>query len=209
MEEYNDFNLFEDERVTEFVGFAAEYCTFVENTNNFTKTDFVKKALKLFPELYTSTLKLPRKEDIEVDPPEKFVSEMDWNNIYDKVRAKLGYHDDYLDVYDPVSREEGDISIVSLADNFADIYQDLKDFSVAYGYGSEDLMISALWELIYNFEQYWGIKLLNALRVLHRIFFGEENLEEEEPQRDEEQDVSRNWLFEQKRKQSKNKGNEI
>ena len=203
------FNLIENEDITNFVSLAAEYCTFVENTNNFIKRDFIKKSIDLFSELYQASLKLPRIQDDEWSTPEKFVSEMEWNSIYEKVRSKIGYHDDYLDVYDPVSKEEGDVSIASLADNFADIYQDLKNFSVSYGFGNEDLMEEALWELIYNFEEYWGLKLLNGLRILHRVFFSDEDLEDEDNPREDEENVNRNWLFEEKRDQSKDEGNEV
>lgn len=206
MEDEQGLNLFEDQDVTEFVAQAAEYCTFLENTNNFTKTDFVKKAISLLSGLYFYSLKLPRIEDTEVLTPEKYVTELEWTDIYDKVKTRLGYHDDYLDVYDPVSKEEGDLSIASLADNFADIYQDLKNFTTDYGFGNEEVMAGALWEIIYNFEEFWGIKLLNALRALHRIFYSDEDLEDEEQPGSLDEEERSNWLFDEKRKQSKNKG---
>jgi hypothetical protein len=58
-----------------------------------------------------------------------------------------------------------------------------------------------------NFEEYWGPKLLSALRVLHRLFFSEENLEDEQQEEDQGQDqASRdNWLFKKKQQQYKKK----
>ncbi|MFO8236583.1 MAG: DUF5063 domain-containing protein [Bacteroidales bacterium] len=200
----------EHKDITEFISLAGQYCTFVENTNNFEKVAYIQKSLSLLSSLYFYALKLPDPGDTTFETPEKFVSEMEWNEIYNKVKLKLGYHDDYLDVFDPVSKEEGDVSIVSLADNFADIYQDLKNFIVAYGLENEDLMVSSLWDLLYNFQEYWGIKLLNALRVLHRLYYSEEQLDEKKLDSGENgQNVNRNWLFEERRRQSNEEDDEV
>jgi len=195
-------DFFENENISEFISTSAEYCTFLENAPNFEKKDFVKRSIELFSALYFYGQNLPSFEIEEEAQLEKFVTELDWNTIYDKVKKKLGYHDEYLDLYDPVAKEEEELSILSLADNFADIYQDLKDFTTIYGIGNEDMMQAALWELNYNFEQYWGPKLLNALRILHRLFYSEDiDLEEEqEPNSSEGEDQqNRNWLFDQKK----------
>ena len=191
----------ENEHVSEFVSSAAEYCTFVENTAHFSRTDFIKHSLKSFSALYYFGHKLPDFEIEEETQLEKFVTELDWNTIYDKVKQKLGYHDEYLDLYDPVAKEEEELSILSLADNYADIYQDLKDFSTAYGIGSEEIMEASLWELKFNFEQYWGPKLLNALRILHRLYYSEDvDLEEDEGSGEQEDKGNqRNWLFDERR----------
>jgi len=195
-------DLFENESVSEFISNAAEYCTFLENTSNFSRTDFVKRAIELFSALYFYGNKLPSFELEEEAQLEKFVTELDWNSIYDKVKEKLGYHDEYLDLYDPVAKEEEELSILSLADNFADIYQDLKDFTTIYGIGNEEMMQAALWELNYNFEQYWGPKLLNALRILHRLFYSDDiDLEEEQESgsSEDENQQNKNWLFDQRK----------
>ncbi|MFP4447223.1 MAG: DUF5063 domain-containing protein [Bacteroidales bacterium] len=205
-----DANKFlENENITEFVSIAGNYCTFAENTQNFDKVAFINKALRLLSSLYFHASQIPHPEDTGLEPAEKFVTEMEWNDIYNKVKMKLGYHDEYLDVFDPVSKEEGEVSIVSLSDNFADIYQDIKNFIVAYGLGNEDLMMSSLWELIYNFQEYWGIKLLNALRILHRLYYSDEQLDEQEDSGENNTDEQRNWLFDEKKRQSKERDDEI
>jgi hypothetical protein len=209
MDTDSQVNFFDNQDVTEFVSLAAEYCTFVENTNNFLKSDFVKKSIHILSGLYYYGLKLPRLENSEVAAPEKYVTELEWNDIYEKVNTKLGYHADYLDVYDPVAKEEGEISIASLADNFADLYQDIKDFTTAYGFGNDEVMEGAIYDLVYNFEEYWGMKLLSALRALHRLYFSDEDLQEDDQEQDDKPENKSNWLFEERRKQSKNKGNEI
>ncbi|MEF8984681.1 MAG: DUF5063 domain-containing protein [Bacteroidales bacterium] len=207
MNEDAENKILHNEQVTEFVTRAAEYCTFVENTGNFSKRDFIRKALSLLSEIYTRMMQMPPLENATDAVNEKYVTENDWNTIYQKVSTKLGYHNDYLDIFDPVTKEEEEVSVASLGDNFADIYQDMKDFITLYSMGNEEVMTDALWECQMNFEEYWGHKVLNALRILHRIYFGGEDLEEESEEQGEEQDSEEqerdNWLFKKKQEQYK------
>lgn len=196
--------LFEDENVNNFVTTAANYCTLLENANNFSKKDFIGKTLEIFSSLYYSMLRFPLFEvDSEEGMIEKFVTEQEWNNIYQIVSQKLGYHNDYLDVYDPVARQEEDLSVGKISDNLADIYQDMKDFVTLYGVGNEEVMLASLWECKISFEEFWGQKLLNATRVLHRLYFYEENLEEEGTGKEEPPTGHNreNWLFKEKQEQ--------
>lgn len=211
MKEHTPEEILNDEMVSAFVTRAAEYCTFVESTANFGKVDFIQKAIRLFSGLYAAVANMPEITNATENVNEKFVKETDWHRIYNQVHTKLGYHDDYIDVYDPVAKEYQDVSIVSLADNFADVYQDLKDFVTLYSKGNEEVMMDALWEVRMNFEEYWGPKLLSALRTLHRLFFSDEDLDDEEPasgqeqtpQDEDEQTTRGGWLFEKTRDQYK------
>ncbi|MBS3774829.1 MAG: DUF5063 domain-containing protein [Bacteroidales bacterium] len=207
MNEDAENKILHNEQVTEFVTRAAEYCTFVENTGNFSKRDFIRKALFLLSEIYTRMMQMPALENVTDAVNEKYVTENDWNTIYQKVSTKLGYHNDYLDIFDPVAKEEEEVSVASLGDNFADLYQDMKDFITLYSMGNEEVMTDALWECQMNFEEYWGHKVLNALRILHRIYFSGEDMEEESEEQGEEQDSEEqerdNWLFKKKQEQYK------
>jgi hypothetical protein len=205
MEENSYQELLNSEKVTAFVTRAAEYCTFAESAANFSKGDFIQKSIRLLSGLYASMAEMPEIPNVTDSVNEKFVTENDWHRIYNQVSQKLGYHDDYVDVYDPVSKEDQDVSIVSLSDNFADIYQDLKDFVSLYSMGNEEVMVDALWECRMNFEDYWGPRALGALRTLHRLFFSEENLEDEETgtANTSGQEQRQNWLFDRKQEQYK------
>jgi len=66
----------------------------------------------------------------------------------------------------------------SISENIADIYQDLKDFILAYRIGTLDVMNDALWMCRNNFEQYWGQKLVNGLRAIHNLVYGITEIDE-------------------------------
>lgn len=212
MEEDFGNNIVYSQNITEFVTVAGEYCTFVENTLRFSKKDFLEKSGKLLPLIYLKIRLLPRFESIFDDDNEKFVSEEEWDIIHEAVQKKLGLHDEYREVFDPLTHEQLEQSTASISDNLADLYQDLKNFTTLYNIGTEELMNDALWECQLNFEEFWGQKLLNALKAIHSIYFGEDDLEEDEENNemgsdpDDDIDTS-NWIL-SKRQADYRKGEE-
>ena len=183
-----DFNVEQvnSQNVADFVAVAGEYCMFAENTIRFSKVDFLDKARKLLPMVYLKMSLLPKFESIFDDENEKFVTEEDWDYIHQSVKKKLGFHDEYREVFDPLTHEQVEQSTASVSDNLADIYQDLKNFITLFNIGTEEMMNDALWECQLNFEEFWGQKLLNALNAIHRVLFSGDNLDEEESETNEE-----------------------
>ena len=66
----------------------------------------------------------------------------------------------------------------SIAESLADIYQDLKNFIVNYKSGNEEVMNDAVWEVLMNFEEFWGKKLLNVLVAIHTVLYSEDDEKE-------------------------------
>jgi hypothetical protein len=103
------------------------------------------------------------------------VTETDWFRLHDILKEKFGTADDYLEVFDEKINESEDPVISSISENIADIYQDLKDFLLLYETGTQEVMNDAVWECRQNFENFWGQKLANSLRAIHKfIYSGEE-----------------------------------
>ncbi len=194
-------NIVYSRNVIEFVTVAKEYCSFVEGVESLPKQEFLDNGRKILSLLYLKASMLPKLESIFEDATEKYVSESDWNYIHDNVKLKLAQHNDYLEVFDPnMHISEGPLS-ASLAENFADIYQDLKDFISNFGIGNEEIMNDAIWECRLNFEEYWGQRLVNALRAIHSVLYSGESLDENDNIQEETNkgDTARgNWLFEKK-----------
>jgi len=139
---------------------------------------------------------LPKLEPNFDDENEKFVTEEDWDFIHQSVKRKLGFHDEYRDVYDPLTHEQIEQSSASISDNLADIYQDLKNFIGLYNIGTEEIMNDALWECQMNFEEFWGQKLLSALKAIHTVSFSGDDLENEDLEQDENNEINTdNWFI--------------
>ena len=191
-------NIIFSQNVTEFVTVVGEYCVFVENTLRFSKKRFLDKARRLLPLIYLKASLIPKFDSVFDAENERFVTEEEWDIIKDSVKQKLGFHDEYREVYDPLTHEQLEQSSASISDNLADVYQDLKNFVSLYSAGTEDIMNDALWECQLNFEEFWGQKLLNALKAIHALYFGEENLDEEEDEKKEDSKDhidTTNWIL--------------
>lgn len=184
--------------VIEFVTVAKEYCAFVENHHATTRREFVEKMQKIFPLLYLKATLLPPMELLGEEAIEKFVSEVDYNFLLNKLSAKLGRFDSYHEVFDEAMQFSETSIEANISENICDIYQDLKDFIMAYRIGNHDIMLESLGECKNNFETYWGQKLVNGLRALHVLIYDEADLDEEDPQKENNSDTDsskgKNWV---------------
>ena len=165
--------------VIEFVTIANEFCLMLETSAKISKLEFIEKSQKLMPLLYLKACLLPRNETELEEEIEKFVSESDWEFIHSSVQVKMGAHDQYLEVFEQDMEYSETPVVASVSENFADIYQDLKDFLTSYRIGTMDVMNEALWDLNNSFYQHWGQNLVNSLRSIHQLVAKNENLDEE------------------------------
>ncbi|MFA5329988.1 MAG: DUF5063 domain-containing protein [Prolixibacteraceae bacterium] len=170
--------------VIEFITVANEFCSFLEHSEDMESTDFLSRLQKLLPFLYLKTSLLPRFESGSEDDLEKFVTEMDYNVILQKVLDHTGANDDYQEVFLSGMQFSETALTSSISENVADIYQDIKDLVMSFRTLNEDVMEQALSEMQTNFEQIWGQKLVNCLRAVHNVIY-RENTDDDES--DEEQ----------------------
>lgn len=168
-----------ERHVIEFVAVANEYCKYAEHASEIKGEALLKILQRLLPLLYLKTSFLPELTPYFEEGNEKFVSETDWSKIHDDFKKKFGSANDYLEVFDERMNDSEGPVVASIAENMADIYQDLKDFILLYQTGTIEVMNDALWECRMNFERYWGQKLLNALRAVHKFNCSGEAINEE------------------------------
>ena len=160
-------------KVIEFVTVAAETCLFLEHANEFTKTDFVQKSIKILPLLYLDASLLDIPDSVFEEIPERFVNEEDYQYVHELLEQLLGSDDSYLEVFHPDMALSDTPIAAFVSENLADIYQELKDFAANYQLGDIDIMNDALAACLDAFGEHWGQKLLNALRALHALRFSE------------------------------------
>ena len=172
--------------VLEFATVAREYCVFLENAERYNKIDFITVASRMLPLLYVKASLLPQLKQIMDEPPVTVVDEFIYETIRRGVRRKLTRHDEYLETF----KEDQERSIepipANISEDLADIYQDMRDFCEAFSIGVEDIMNDALVRVFDNFRTYWGQRLCNALRALHSVLYGTDDLNDEKPLKDED-----------------------
>lgn len=193
--------------VVEFTAAAIEFCKYAEHAGEIKGDELLKILQRILPYLYLKASLLPSLEPYFEDGNEKFVTESDWFKIHDTLGDKFGTADDYLEVFDEkINDSEGPV-VSSLSENMADIYQDLKDFLLLYQTGTQEVMNDAVWECRLNFENFWGQKLTNSLRAIHKFIYSGEEIGKVEPDDDNsgERDTS-DWFITRRQKDFRSNG---
>lgn len=163
--------------VVEFVTVASEYCSSVEKVAKYSARENLDKLQKLLPLLYLKASLLPRPEPVLDDELEKYVSELDYNVLHQKWLELMNENDSFYEVFDPNIQFGSETVTASLSENLLDIYQDLKNFLVAYSIGNEEVMNDALAECVSHFGEFWGQQLVNVLRAVHMLLHSDVDLD--------------------------------
>lgn len=193
--------------VVELTAAAIEYCKYMEHAGEIKGDEILKILQRILPFLYLKASLLPALEPYFEDGNEKFVTEADWLRIHDVLRSKFGTADDYLEVFDENMKESEGPVVSSLSENMADIYQDLKDFLLLYQTGTSEVMNDAVWECRQNFENFWGQKLTNSLRAIHKfIYSGEEIGKIEQDNGSERERDTSGWFVTRRQKDLRGDG---
>lgn len=188
--------------VVEFVAVANEFCKYTEHASALKGDELLRILQRILPLLYLKASLLPQLEPFFEDGNEKFVTEADWNEINETLAEKFGTANDYLEVFDEkINETEGPI-VSSISENMADIYQDMKDFLLLFQTGTGEVMNDAVWECRMNFENFWGQKLVNSMRAIHKfIYSGEEIVKvEKKSDQDDENRNTADWFITRRQK---------
>jgi hypothetical protein len=119
--------------------------------------------------VYKKTFTITRFKTRYESEAQKFLTEKQYNKVRISVMNLLDKRDGYMEVLDPNHIGSQNIFQASLSEDLTDIYQDFYDFVQWYSVGTFESVNDSVIECLSNFEKYWGIKLLNALRAIHVI----------------------------------------
>jgi hypothetical protein len=194
--------------VIEFVAVANEYCKYAEHASELKGDELLKILQRILPLMYLKASLLPELNPFFEDGNEKFVTESDWHRIHDTLKEKFGTADDYLEVFDEKFSESETAVLSSISEDMADIYQDIKNFLLLYQTGTNEVMNDAVWECRLNFENFWGQKLVNSLRAIHKFLCsGEEigKVENNVKENNEKRDTS-DWFITRRQKDFRSNG---
>jgi len=157
-------------QVVEFAASANEYCKYLEGIKDIEGIEILRVMQRLLPFIYLRASLLPMLEPALEEGNEKTVTEFDWTRMHDTLLAKTGDDDPFPVIVDMGDPADG-LYTGSIAESLADIYQDLKNFIVSYKSRNEDVMNDAVWEVLMNFEEFWGKKLINVLGAIHAVLY--------------------------------------
>lgn len=165
-----------------FADLVSEFCEYVDRVVEGGIESPAPALQVLLAKLYLGALELPSTEvlyDLDLDDDEEVEDDGEVEPVRpdpDRLDAEefrvlcsalgerftsFNYYREIFDPYEPPEREE---VMGSLADDIADIYQDLRGGMNKWRRGSSG---EALWEWRFNFEVHWGEHATGALRALH------------------------------------------
>lgn len=159
-----------DRQVVEMLALATEYFRFLESVENVSKSDFQQYILKMSALLYAKGLLFPETEQPDESGNERFVTEEEWENIFNAIRVKFNSEDNFADI-DSVENQE--IIKGSLAELLSDVYQDMKDFAMLLTKPTQTAYDNAVYAIKQLFKSHWGIRLLTVQKVLHSRIYPE------------------------------------
>jgi hypothetical protein len=159
--------------VIDFVTVAVEFCAFLEKDEVPARSEWLDNMLKILPLMYLKASLLPEISAANVEEPPTFVKESDYLRVANRVAEIMGEEDTYLDVFVADMKYSDTPVSAFVSENMGDIYQDVRNFVSVYQYELTEQMNDALHVCVNNFREYWGQKLVNSLRPLHALRYGE------------------------------------
>jgi len=153
--------------VLEFITVVNDFCLMMPKVGTLSKSSLIDYLQKVCPLLYVKASLLPAIEIENPEANERFVTEEEWESLFNELRKKFSKDDEFW--YIDNSTEHNDSVKASLAESFTDIYHDLKDFLLLYQRNSIDAKENAVGEVKLAFEKRWGFRLVNAHKALHYL----------------------------------------
>jgi hypothetical protein len=157
--------------VLEFLAVAQKFCLFIEEIEKYDKNQLYDYMHKALPLLYVRGSVLPEIQPDDHSYNEKFVTEEQWQNVFNGIRNILQKDDEYwfLENDNPLNEPVK----ASISDNLADIYQDMKDFIILYQKPLRGAKKMAVWEISELHKFHWGFRVVNLMKVLHYKLYSE------------------------------------
>lgn len=151
--------------VIDFFTVANDFCIFIEGSGATGKPVMYAYLSKVLPLLYLKGTLLP---EVETDYPEaleRFVTEEQWQDLFNVLRNHFG--EDDMFVYSDPKPDFAELTKASLAELIADIYQDMKDFVLLYSKNMQAARENAVIEISSLLRSHWGHRVLSAMMQIH------------------------------------------
>ena len=163
--------------VLEMLTVANEYCIFLEESDKYEKERILHYFQKICSLLYLKGSLLPDVKVNDESANERFVTEEIWERIYSTLKSKLKSDDEYW-YSEAIVKTDIEPVKGSIAENLADIYQDMKDFIWLYQKNSKAAQENAVYECKRLFESHWGFILVRVQKALHYQLFKDKTIED-------------------------------
>ena len=165
----DNLTLLKSKQVLEMITVAHDFCLFTESVKGKALKDVAGYYQKVLPLLQIKGALLPEIEVSDNSANEKYVTEEHWQEIFMALEGIFGKEDKYW-----FPDQNNDLIKESLADNLADIYQDMKDFVVLFQDNRLAAKENAVADLKRLFAVHWGLRSSKAAYKIHLTLFNNE-----------------------------------
>jgi len=160
-------------KVLEMITVANEFCLFLEKAEDYSKMEILEFLQKVLPLIYIKAALLPEVKVEDENATEHYVTEEQWEGIFNVIRAKTG-EEDIFHYIDQLEKSHMDPVKGSIAENIADIYQDLKDFLMLFQHPLNPYRENSVRDCRQLFITRFGYRIVNTQVAIHYILFKKE-----------------------------------
>jgi len=154
--------------VLEMLTIANDFCLFIEKSEEYTREQILVYLQRVMPVIYLKSSLLPDLAVEDEEAVEHYVTEEQWEDVFTTIRAKLGSDDlyYYIDLHE---KTQQDAIRASIAENIADIYQDLKDFILLFQKPLQAFQENAVRECKTLFQNRYGYRIVHGHTAIHYL----------------------------------------
>ena len=156
--------------VLEMLTVANDFTLFIEKAEEYTREQILTYLQRVIPAIYLKASLLPEIIVSDEEAIEHYVTEEQWESVFNTIREKLGQEDVFYFI-DLHERTQQDAILASIAENITDIYQDLKDFLLLIQKPQQAFQENAVRECRYLFQTRYGYKLVHCHTAIHYLLF--------------------------------------
>jgi hypothetical protein len=147
--------------ISRFVATANEFCAWVEGTPG---SNEVFDSIRLVSRLHADAVMLPSVDDEHLPKDDDMPEPSPARKQAAAERFRTFPFQYYWEIFTPISEKPEEPVCGDIADDFFDIYHDVKLGLLAYDLGREP---QAVWHWRFTWGIHWGEHATSALRALH------------------------------------------
>src|SRR5512133_2753284 len=157
--------------IKEFMKVAGDFCLLLEQASKKKTGELFNELQQLLPRIYMTAAQLPGPKYCYEEEPTTFVKEDDFARIHDSLQHKFELFNGITGMSPGTLPNQHEVISFSMAESFADLYEELKNIVKLYEVGLPQSMNDAVWISHKSFEQNLGIKILESLKSLHTFIY--------------------------------------
>jgi len=157
--------------VREFVKTAGDFCLLLEQVSQKRTGELFNGLQQIIPMLYMKAAQLPIPKYCYDEEPTKFVKDDDYAMIHNSLQQKFELFTGITGMSPGTLPNQHELVSFRMAENFADLYEELKNFVKLYEVGLPQSMNDAVWFCRKSFEHTLGIRLTESLKALHSLMY--------------------------------------